>query len=382
VTKSQKKGRTISALVILLVSGCIDPLVIKLSNSHQSLVVDGMITDEHGPYEVKLTRTVTVEDQLNTIPTVSNAVITIFDDLGNEEQLVLTKPGVYETKNFQGVVGRTYHIKIVVDGVTYESLPETMLPAGELNNVYAEFSNTLPNAAHDSTVSSNGFNIYLDVSLDPAQNGLARWRWTGTYEVLTYPSLRRVVDPNDKPPSIPPKTIPAPRRCSGWIVDLSDNTHQTIIQTDTCSCCKCWITENNTTPLISDKRFTEGGHLTKVNVAFIQATRRHFFERYYLEVEQLSTSSAVHDFWDKISKQKQNGSDLFQTPPARTIGNIFAKVDDAPTPIGVFAVAAVKRRSLVLYRHDVPYPLIPIDTITDSCLMQFKISTNKPPSFW
>jgi Domain of unknown function (DUF4249) len=377
-------------LLILLTTGaCIDPFIINLPETQESLVVDGLITDAEGPYTVKLSRSLPVNKQLEQVVMVSNALVVIHDDAGTEETLKQINPGIYETTNIQGVIGRTYFISISINGKTYESIPEKMLPIGDITGLSTEFVSpeNPPSTAPDSV--QNGFNVYLDGTLAPEQDGLIRYRWTGTFEIFTYPSRQRTIKIPQGPPSDPPETVPDPPLCSGWVDikvrDRSGNFFNgpTKVQIDTaCTCCTCWINENNVVPILARKADINNNTVTKLKMAFVAASRRHFFKRYYLEVEQLSVSRAVYDFWNNVKDQKENGSNLFQTPPPRTVGNLSSTTDGGLPVIGVFSVSASKKHSILIMPKDIPYHVSPIDTIEHSCLSIYKNSTATKPLFW
>ena len=149
-----------------------------------------------------------------------------------------------------------------------------------------------------------------------------------------------------------------------------------------CTCCFCWVTQYSQTPEISNPKFVNNGKIINQHVAFIEANIRTFFNKYYLEVEQLSASQAIYDFWEKVQIQRGNSSDLFQTPPPKTGGNITAISEGATPVIGYFAASSVVKHTIVLFPSDVPYHLSPIDTIALSCTDAYKLSSLQRPTFW
>src|SRR5258708_19249966 len=99
-----------------------------------------MITDQPGPYLVKLFRSLPLDDQLNKTDWVKGAQVSIVDDQGADEALIEVNPGNYQTVSIQGVVGRTYHIHISTEeGAMYESIPEKLLAVGDINNLHSQF---------------------------------------------------------------------------------------------------------------------------------------------------------------------------------------------------------------------------------------------------
>ncbi len=369
------------SFLLLTFGACIEPFNIHLQKSQPALVVDGLITDQPGPYTVQIFTTSSIDNQSDHISWVRGAAVSIYDDQGAEETLQEVTPGHYQTTAFQGVVGRTYHIRITTsDGNSYESVPEKLLPVGDLTSVEHGFVQNETPPSNNPLSSVNGFNIYLDAAILHEQNGLVRWRWTGTYQVLTYPEYRTKVKPNQGPILDKPILIPDPPTCSGYVIDSAKAIQTTKV--GNCTCCNCWVEQYNQTPLLSDKRFIDNNFVKGFNVAFIPVTRRTFFDKYYLEIEQMSVSQIVYDFWKKVEEENQNGSNLFQTPPPRTLGNIQNVTPGTIPALGVFAAAAVKKQSVVMTRNMVPYTLLPIDTLANSCLVAYQFSSNVKPSFW
>src|SRR5260221_14327051 len=278
--------------IFLLLNACVTPYEITTPFQEQ-LVVEGLITDQPGPYQVKISKTAPIINQLNLTNWVIRASVIIEDDQGNSEELVEKSPGNYYTKTFQGVVGRSYWIKITTsEGNVYQSAQEKLLPVGDFSNLRYEFvRNEEANYYSQQIHSTNGFNIYLDSEVLPEQAGLVWWRWTGTFEILTYPSL------NTKPIASRSGTIalvPDPLPCSGYIAPPPRNV---LMQVSDCTCCDCWVTQYNDVPIISDPKFINENKINNLNAAFIEANVRTFYTKYFLEIEQLSVCQSVYDFW-------------------------------------------------------------------------------------
>lgn len=384
----------------LFLNACISPLDISTS-FHEQLVVEGMITDQPGPYEVKISKTISVQSQLGAPTGVSGATVVIKDDQGNSETLDEKSSGSYYTNTFEGEVGKTYSISITTrEGNTYESIPEKMLPVGDFRNLSYEFvqneppppvfveQQRLPPGQEYSNffldkgpgaTSTNGFKIYIDSEVLPEQEGRVRWRWTGTFKIYTYPELQVYVV------SIPIEQVllvPDAPPCSGYLVTKPKTEYANKTGPfSECSCCTCWVTQHNEIPVLADQKLIDEGRINHINVGFLVADRRTFYEKYYLEVEQLSTSKVVYDFWKAVQIQKGNSSNLFQIPPPKTVGNIITTPNSIPA-IGYFAASSVKKHAIVIPRSAVPYDVGIIDTLRQSCTQAYKNSSAKKPTFW
>lgn len=365
-----------SQIIIFLsfASSCVTPFDIS-TNYQEAIVVQGMITDQPGPYLIQVSKTISVDEQGEDAGVLTGASVTIKDDQGNFEQLTETSPGNFYTSTIQGVVGNSYTITVTTsDGNSYQSSPEKIVPVGDITNLSYQFVKNEDGMSNNQITSTNGFNIFLNAIVLPEQEGRVWWRWTGTYHIFTYPSLKIATLPG--PPGAQ-KTTPDAPKCSGY-----DVVKGSLVYKGECTCCDCWVEEYNQTALISDPKFITNGTISNYNVAFVQANRRTMYDKYILQVEQFSLSQDVYAFWQAVNIQRSNSSNLFQTPPPKTGSNFTATTPNVLPIIGFFAACSVKTQSLELTQNDVPYPIMPIDTVKDNCLTVYQNSTSKKPSFW
>jgi hypothetical protein len=367
------------SIYLLLLTSCVSPYEIKPAQYHDGIVVEGLISDQPGPYVVKITKVSPITDYINQPEAVAGASIVIYDDEGTVETLTEKSPGNYYTNSIQGVIGRSYYITVATpDGSTYQSTPEKLTPVGDIKNVNYEFVQNEDPFKSRQITSKNGFNVYLDGEVLPSQEGRVWWRWNGTFHIFTYPKLKMKVVPKPGPPQEPPPMIPDPPACSGWLYYARSGFYQI----GTCQCCDCWVTQYNQLPLLSDPALTKGNEINSQFVGFVEANVRTFYDKYYMQIDQLSVSQSMYDFWKRVKQEQSNSSNLFQTPPAKTGGNIIPTSIGATNVVGYFAASSMKTYILTLSRSDVPYGVQPIDTIADACTAPYKNSTTAKPIFW
>src|SRR5450432_1173689 len=84
------------AILFLGLDSCIEPFNLSVKNQ-EAFVVDGLITDQVGPYFVKISQTSAIDDQLDIVHWVSGVSASVIDELGNEEKLIEVTPGIYRT---------------------------------------------------------------------------------------------------------------------------------------------------------------------------------------------------------------------------------------------------------------------------------------------
>jgi len=111
----------LAIVLTITMLACEEIITIDLNTSSPRLTVTAIVTDQSGPYYVILSKTASYFSSNDSFPPVHNAIVTISDDAGNSEMLKETNPGTYKTSTLQGVNGRTYHLKIATEGLTYEA---------------------------------------------------------------------------------------------------------------------------------------------------------------------------------------------------------------------------------------------------------------------
>lgn len=112
-----------SAIIILIASlvafsSCEKVINIDLKKASPRLVIEGMVDDSGNPAEVNISSSA-VFSVNNNYPKVSGAVVKITDNLGSEFSLTETATGIYTNNALTGVIGRTYHLSVMLDGKTY-----------------------------------------------------------------------------------------------------------------------------------------------------------------------------------------------------------------------------------------------------------------------
>lgn len=135
---------------IFLFIACEKEIDIDLNTSESKIVIEGLVSDQPGPYMVKLTRTVDFDDD-NTFPPVSEARVTIYDDVGNIEVLTETMAGVYNATAIQGTPDRMYTLEVTADNKTYKAV-STMPSPVDIDTLTVEDTGDFGPAGHGKTI--------------------------------------------------------------------------------------------------------------------------------------------------------------------------------------------------------------------------------------
>jgi hypothetical protein len=363
--------RFLYSFLVLLVGACIDPLNVVVPIPEKQLVVDGLITDKPGPYQVKLFYSNTLNGgTLSPFQLVAKATVSVTDNLGKTAIFYQVSPGVYQTKvnEIQGEVGKTYFLTIKTEnGKEYKSSTQTLTKGGEIVNAYFEFeANGWPTGKKGKY--ADALNVFIDAQGDQKEN-LFRWHWTTTYKAFTHPELRTM--------STRSGDVPFPDPCSGYVLQSGS-----MVKVGDCSCCVCWPYIHSTVAVVSDNRFVTNNTFKKQDLGKIPATAMQFFDKYYIEIEQFSLSPEGYDFWRLVAKQQSGSTDLFQPNAIKIKGNMECVTDANEKVLGFFGVSGVVAKSLFIDRSEVPHKLEPIETIPFACDKFYTNSLIVKPSFW
>ncbi len=106
---------------ISLLASCEKEIEVDLNTSSPQLVIEGNISDEPGPYSVKLSETVNFTDS-NDYPPVSGATVIISDNAGVIDTLSETGSGLYQTHRIIGTPGNIYTLKVMSEGKEYHAV--------------------------------------------------------------------------------------------------------------------------------------------------------------------------------------------------------------------------------------------------------------------
>lgn len=355
---------------LLLIGSCIDRIEIAIPDANTSqLVVDGVITDEPGPYTVKLTFSSSIDGFLQFSRPFTARKVIVFDNEGNREELKPIEIGVYQTKpdGIRGVVGREYSLRIeTVDGKVYESAPDKMNPVGKVDSIYYEYNVIQP----IDRPAEYGLAIFADAQGVPESDNLFRWKFTGIFETNTNPELHRISC------GAAPCGCPDPRPCA---FDIGG-----------CSCCQCWATQHELQPHVSDNQFVRGAVFKRITLEKIPLEYFSFQIKYRIEVKQMSLSRTAFDYWKTIQSQKEGASSLFQPSTGKARTNIFQK-NGVNEVLGIFYASAVSNKQLYVTNREVlkewkrvqiPVLWCMVGTMPEDCRLAFPNSSTKRPKDW
>jgi hypothetical protein len=314
-----------------------------------------MITNEPGPYTVKLNKTTSYGGHFSTVhKDIPGALVTITDDLGTTETLKDLGEGEFQTdKNgIKGRTGGTYTLRIrLKNGQEYVSEPEKIQAVPAIDRLYPQYKSTIVIDEFKNEHPKPYFEMKIDLKDPAAEKNYYRWISVGTYEVETQPENFMTVDRRGNP-------VPAPKQC----------------------CRQCWVVRTDYSAAVTSDQQFNGNNLIGQPVGNIPISPQYLGIKYHLALKQYSLSEKVYTFWKMLESQSKSTGSVQDPAPANARGNITNVNDPDEQVLGYFGASGVVTKNMYLKSTDVPFPMEKFN-FPDDCRVIPGATTTKP-SFW
>ena len=327
--------------VLVSFHGCIDPYhpEINPEDTKPVLVVEGQITDQTGPFKVRLTKAVSVYTDPNLLDQnnpVSGANVHIVDNEGHDYMLEETFNGWYQTleSNLAGKPGNSYILNITTaDGMQYESSSQTMMSPPDIDSVYFEESERL-RFEQEKAINETWLDILVDSKIPAEDVNYLRWECEETWEF--HMPARILVDHG------PPSPVNGSYEPPSWETVKIDDTNEKI----------CWITEQTRKILVAS---TVGYKDRKVNHFVLQSIGPPGDKlniRYSILVKQYTMNSELYHILKKLRDANLESAGLYSKNPGQIFGNISC-CNTGEKVLGYFMASAVRSKRIFINRFDV-----------------------------
>lgn len=314
-------SRTCSPLPLLIImvilSRCISPFEVELEDSGDLLVVEGAITDQPGPYTVRLSSSRPLAEEAPR--PVGGAQVSLESSEGLTLSLAEHDPGVYQTDSgtFRGQTGRQYRLRILTREQTYLSSWETLKAGAEIDSLY-------PRVDFVPTVTGEQGGIRFFINLrDAAQTAsYYRWEWEETWRYFAPLASDFIYLGNDNIDLVPAKRT-------------------------------CYRTVSSSEINIANASINQGV-LLEHPVAFVSGADDRLVSRYSLLVRQIPMDEAEYLFWKGLYESNTQAGSLYDRQPVSVKGNVFNEDDpDAPV-LGYFSAYSPAEKRIFVGRTFVP----------------------------
>ncbi|MCD4793026.1 MAG: DUF4249 domain-containing protein [Bacteroidales bacterium] len=307
-----RKFINISFFIIFSFSGCIEPFDASIDKYENILVIDGIITDDPGPYTVKISRS-TSTDNIQYIY-VSGATVIISDNDGNSEILSEIEAGVYSTSEngIQGITNNYYKIYIkTLDGNEYESEFQKLHPSTKIDSLYG-------NIDFQSTDGTNllheGYQFFIETQPEGNETQYFLWEAIETYKYYAEYKLEYYHEYD-----------------SVYIIHNQDSLYT------------CWRTDRIQNVFTIE---TTGNNKILFPLHFTSADTKKLYAGYSLLVKQYTTDYESYQYWSNIAKLMLQGESLYNIQPFQIIGNV-KNINDPDEPVlGYFTAAGLSEKRI------------------------------------
>lgn len=303
-------------IVFLVGSGCTDVINIsEESMSDKILVVEGEITDEPGPYEVKLSTTSSTGGLgINTLG--EGAQVVIESSSGEEEILSEIGDGIYTTQSdgIRGEIGKMYRVSITLsNGNEYQSGFERIPEPVEISSLEEEFVDETVEDSNGIPRRRVGNSLSAEFVKQQNTDKFFKIEVEGIFEAeVTFVDIGCVV-PN------PPISI-----CYATIDPLANQVR-----------------------VISDANVNNERYRTDIVTIPIEQKKK-----YLAKVQVHSFSAETFSFWSSVSDQLEKSGSIFDSPIPPVVGNVKNLTNNGLAQ-GYFSASSISRDQICIDRSNV-----------------------------
>ncbi len=319
---------------LIMVTACIDEYWPDISNYENLLVVDGSLTNEPGPYSVRLSLTSNVNNPAY-IPLTACSV-TIADDAGNTEPLAEAQPGLYITSSegFRGIIGKQYRIRIITpEGKTYSSPFQKLLAPVGIDTVYAEVEyHETADMNHDLA----GMQFYLDTYRAENDSSYYVWKLEETFQFYSDYFIDYLY--------------------MGYWVQFTDRD----------SVHTCWTTQNVFEFFTANTLNLTDPILIRYPLHYVDTETKRLQVNYSLLVRQFTVDADAYSYYDQIRNLLVDAGKLYTKQPYQITGNVISNDDPGEPVLGYFLVGGLATKRIFVKRPvGVPFYYPVCELITD-----------------
>lgn len=318
----QTRKIIIPALIIFAgITACIDEYwPDDITKYEDLLVVDGYISNEPGPYTIKLSISAGINDP-RYLP-LSGAEVRITDEDGNSELLTETADGTYETAEdrIQGEAGTGYKLTIIrPDERVYESGFQMLRHPLAIDSLYAKLEY---HSSEEHAYDLAGYQFYITTERAEHDSSYLFWDLIETYQY----------------------------NADFTIEYLYDGGYTRFPKPD--SLFTCWRNASIEEMFLYSTENLSPPQIRNYPINYVSTQTKRLSIRYSLLARQLSISGEAYDYWNNIREIIDNQGSLYNSQPFQIRGNIKNINDENEPVLGFFMVAGVDSKRIFVDRPD------------------------------
>ena len=328
-----------------------DTYKIDINTSKGYFLVDGIITDLNEQQSITIGRTLedskyvssefssTVVAKQKTILPITQANVKIIVNGTETIQLAEFEQGNYQLPTtFKAKVGNNYQLVFTtIDGKTYQSSAEEMLPVPPIKNTTEEFNQKgiLRYAGSTEYISTSDF--FIDYDDTPTQKNFYRWRWQNWESQViceTCQQAKYYLYENEQGIT------------GDCFKDLTLNYNSIYDYTGSDL---CWDIFYSSDINIFTDNFTDGQQIKHKLVAQIPLYQSNAT---LVSLQQMSLTANAYRYFKLIQDQSVNTGTLADTPPAPIKSNLVNIADKNELVLGYFSASSVAEVRYMLSRKN------------------------------
>jgi hypothetical protein len=277
---------------------CITEFVPQTKENKESLVIEGLITNQPVADTIKLSSSLPLGVKSVAKP-VEGCTVSISDDLGNIFSLTESFAGTYvtDTSQFRGTIGRFYtlhiHTNTSYKNHNFESYPIELKPVPPIDSLYYE---KVAIKENNGVSSQEGCQVYLNTHDPTNQIKFYRWKYTETWEFHL-------------PYTLVPNKI-------------------------------CWVSNNSNEIKIKNTTSLAEARIERFPINFISNLTDRLNVKYSILVNQYSLNEDEYQYWEKLQRITEQVGGLYDKIPSAIPNNVYCVDDPNEKVLGYLSVSA------------------------------------------
>ncbi|MCP2045872.1 DUF4249 domain-containing protein [Pontibacter sp. HSC-36F09] len=315
-------------LVMLIVSGCVDPYFPEVKESASSFLVVNGFLNANGPTTIQLLRSQSLND-MGAPPAEENATVIVESENGERYGLHETGYGTYVHPNLQMSTDSKYRLYIRTRS------------GSEYASDYVEVK-TSP-AIESVNWKADGEEVKIYVNSQDPNNNTHYYKWdfeetwqfrTAFYSVFIYENGQvRQREPHDSPIYV------------------------------------CWKSDNSTRVEIGSSVKLSEDRISNYRLLSIPYNSEKVSMKYSILVKQYALTREAFEYLEMLKKNTENIGTLFDPLPSQLNSNIHSLSNPEETVIGYMTATTIETKRIFVDSRDLPrdwrlyYPTCEIDTV-------------------
>lgn len=294
------------AVFIILFSSCIEPYFPNVESSDNALVVEGSIEYKEGYQYIILSHTSDLKSPEYLAE--SGADVKVKDNLGNVffyDEIVAGKyRRYYASGDLQ--IYREYVLEITtVDGKKYSSTAEKLLPCPSLDSISFQ---RFEKVSIDPFDYSDGLQFYANLTFSSITASHVLFNIDEAWEFTVPLNIEFTYDTN----GIQPAT----------------GEYQLLKH--------CWKSDEENSIFIATSEGASSNIINSIPLHFVNTSTSRLQIMYSILVSQKSISAPAYYYFKELKKRVQDSGTLYETQPARPLGNLICESDPGKRILGYF----------------------------------------------